>query len=286
MQRRRRARRPLSRRPRSRRRRARTTLTVYSRDREFAEPLFERFERTTGITIRARWGDPITLADQIIDDGADSPADVFYAPLSDALGSLSADDLPDSILGFADPAWRGRIAWDPTSRSLQDVITELSQLQGRDAARDWLQGIQATKPAVIAGARAIVDVVAAGKIADVGFGSHTYLYYQQANRAARNVAAKFYPGGEPGGLLNVGGLGIIAGTDNKEAANAFVDFMLSREAEQYYAERTYEIPLLEDVELPRGIPSAKDLIVPGLDVREFEKLDDARRLLTDAGILR
>lgn len=199
------------------------TLTVYSRDREFAEPLFDRFERATGITIRARWGDPITLADQIIDDGDDSPADVFYAPLSDALGSLSAagrlaelsdeqldpkpyrspdgtwvgiagrahvvfyntdkldaDDLPDSILGFTDPAWRGRIAWDPTSRSLQDVVTELGQLDGRDAARDWLDGIQANK----------------------------------------------------------------------------------------------------------GIPSATELIVPGLDVRKFEKLDDARRLLTDAGILR
>lgn len=178
------------------------TLTVYSRDREFAEPLFDRFERATGITIRARWGDPITLADQIIDDGDDSPADVFYAPLSDALGSLSAagrlaelsdeqldrvprpyrspDDLPDSILGFTDPAWRGRLAWDPTSRSLQDVVTELGQLDGRDAARDWLDGIQ----------------------------------------------------------------------------------------------------------LPKGIPSATELIVPGLDVRKFEKLDDARRLLTDAGILR
>jgi iron(III) transport system substrate-binding protein len=125
------------------------TLTVYSRDPQIAKPLFKLFEQQTGITIRTCSGDPIDLAEQVIEDGADTPADVFYAPLSDALGSLSAAgrlarlsdeqldrvpeayrspdgtwmgtagrvhvvfyntdllteaDLPDSILGFTDPA--------------------------------------------------------------------------------------------------------------------------------------------------------------------------------------
>src|SRR5262245_28213108 len=172
-------------------------LTVYSRDRFIAEPLFTRFQQQTGITIRARWGDPIKLAEQVITEGDNTAADVFYAPLSDALGTLSAagrlatladkqlqqvpqayrspqgtwvgtagrahvvfyntsllkeGDLPDTILGFTDPRWRGRIGWDPTSRSLQDVIAELTQLKGQDAARAWLQGIQANQPATIQGA--------------------------------------------------------------------------------------------------------------------------------------
>lgn len=307
------------------------TLTVYSRDREFAEPLFERFQQSTGIKIQARWGDPIKLADQIIEDGADSPPDVFYAPLSDALGSLSAagrlaalpdqqlnrvpeayrspdgtwvgtagrahvvfyntdklneGDLPDSIQGFTDPAWLGRVGWDPTSRSLQDVVTELRQLKGEDAARNWLEGIQANEPAVFDGALPIVSAVAAGEIIDVGFGSHSYLYYLQAEGDAKNVAAKFYRGGELGGLLNVAGVGIIKGTDDEVAANAFVDFMLSQTAEQYYATDAFEIPLIKGVELPKGVPTADELTVPGLDVRQFEQLDDARRLLTDVGIIK
>jgi iron(III) transport system substrate-binding protein len=52
-------------------------LTVYSRYREIAEPLFDQFEQQTGIEIRTRWGDPIELADQTLEDGANSPADVF-----------------------------------------------------------------------------------------------------------------------------------------------------------------------------------------------------------------
>jgi iron(III) transport system substrate-binding protein len=306
-----------------------SVLTIYSRERDVAEPLFERFEQETGIQVRARWGDPVDLAEQIISDGGNTPADVFYAPVSDALGALSAagrlatlstaqldwvpeayrspsgtwvgttgrahvvfyntdnlsaDDLPDSILGFADPAWRGRIAWDPTSRSLQDAVTALRQVEGEDVVRSWLGGIQAGKPAVLQGARPIVDAVSAGQIADIGFGSHYYLYDAQADGAARNVAAKFYPG-DPGGLLNVAGIGIIKGTDNSAAASALVDFMLSETVQRVYADEANEIPLVKEMRPAGGIPTPDELAVPGLDLRRFEKLDDARRLLVDAGVI-
>lgn len=305
------------------------TLTVYSRDREIAEPLLEQFEQETGVTVRARYGDPTDLADQIIADGTDSPADVYYGPLSDALGALSAAgrlatlsdqqlsrvpeayrspegtwigtggrahvvfyntdklseaDLPDSILGFADPAWRGRIGWDPTSRSLQDVVTALRQLEGEDAARAWLEGVQANSPAAFQGAPPIIDAVAAGEIIDVGFGSHSYLYTMQADGDAENVAAKFYPG-DPGGPLNLGGVGIIKGTDNAAAAGAFVDFWLSPAAQQnYVTDDAFEIPVVNGVQPPEGIPTAKELTVPGLDWRQLEELPDARQLLTEVGI--
>jgi iron(III) transport system substrate-binding protein len=310
-------------------RRPANTLTIYARDRDIAEPLFELFEQKTGIKIRARWGDPIDLADQIIQDGANSPADVYYGPLSDALGSLSAagrlaklsnqqldrvpaayrspdgtwvgtsgrahvvfyntdklreDDLPDSILGFTDPAWQGRIGWDPTSRSLLDVVTELRQLKGEDVARRWLEGIQANQPVAFRGAKPITDAVAAGKIIDVGFGSHSYLYNLHTDGDAMNVAAKFYQGGALGGPLNVGGVGIIKGTDNQAAANAFVNFMLSQPAQQLEARNALEIPVVKGVKQPKGMPTADQLMVPGLDVRQFETLPDARRLLTQVGI--
>lgn len=32
---------------------------------------------------------------------------------------LREADLPDSIAGFTDPAWRGRIGWDPNNRAVQ-----------------------------------------------------------------------------------------------------------------------------------------------------------------------
>jgi iron(III) transport system substrate-binding protein len=304
-------------------------FTVFSRDRQIAERLLRDFQRQTGIEVRTRWGDPIDLAEQIIEDGTSSPADVYYGPLSDALGALSAagrlarlsedqlarvppayrspdgtwagtsgrahvvfyntdlvseEELPDSILGFTDPAWRRRIAWDPTSRSLQDVVTQLRELEGEAAARAWLDGILANQPAVFDGAPPIIDAVAAGEIAEVGFGSHSYLGDLQSRGDVGNVAAKFYLGGAPGGLLNVAGVGILDSSDNPAEASAFVDFMLSQSSGRYFAERGFEIPLVAGVAPPAGEPTAGELTVPGLPVRAFETLDEARQLLAQAGI--
>jgi iron(III) transport system substrate-binding protein len=123
-----------------------------------------------------------------------------------------------------------------------------------------------------------------GEIIDVGFGSHSYLNYMQANGDARNVAAKFYPG-DPGGPLNPAGVGIIKDTDNAAAANAFIDFMLLPATQQYLADDGFEIPVVEGAEPPEGMPTAAELTVPGLDMREYEELQRARQLLTDVGII-
>lgn len=304
------------------------TLTVYGRGE--GSEVFEQFEQQTGVKVRTRWGNLDDLAEQIIAEGADSPADVYYAPLSDALGVLSAagrlatlsdeqldrvpaayrspdgtwvgisgrahvvvyntdqlseDDLPDSILGFTDPAWRGRIGWDPNNRSLQGVITALRQLEGEDTTRAWLEGIQAIAPAVFDGPRPIIKAVAAGQIIDVGFANHYYYLEQRADGEAKNVAAKFYPG-DPGGLLQVAGVGIIEGTDNEEAANAFIDFLLSERTQQYSAEVNREIPLAEGIEPPEGTPTVDELTVPDLDVRQLEELEGTRELLTTVGIIK
>jgi iron(III) transport system substrate-binding protein len=303
------------------------TLIVYGRR---AVDLFELFEQETGITVLARTGKLDDLAEQVIADGADSPADVFYAPLPDALGLLSTagrlaplsgeqlgrvpeayrspdgtwvgtsgralivvyntdrvsvDDLPDSILGFTDPAWRGRLGWDPNNRALQGGITALRQLQGADATRAWLEGIQANAPAVFSGPRQLTTAVAAGEIIDVGFGNSWYLYDLQAEGEARNVAAKFYPG-DPGGLVGLAGVGVVEGTDDRAAADAFVDFLLSPTAQRYFAEVSLEIPVVDGVAPPAGAPTAAELALPDLDPRQHEDLDGARELLREVGIIR
>lgn len=302
------------------------TLIVYGRR---AVDLFELFEQQTGIKVLTRTGKLDDLAEQIIADGTESPVDVFYAPLPDALGLLSTagrltplsdrqlgrvseayrspdgtwvgtsgralvvvyntdrlseDDLPDSILGFTDPAWRGRIGWDPTNRALQGGITALRQLRGEAAARAWLAGIQANAPAVFSGPRPITTAVAAGNIIDVGFGNSWYLYDLQADGQAENVAAKYYPG-DPGSLLGMAGVGIIDSTDNRAAADAFVDFLLSPAAQRYFAGTSLEIPFVHGAAPLAGVPTAAELTVPNLDLRQFEDLDNTRQLLRQARII-
>ncbi len=88
-----------------------TTLTIYSgRNEDLVGPLIERFEQDTGIQVEVIYGDTTTLALQILEEGDNSPADIFFAQDAGALGLLSEegllDTLPSYLIDSVDPRFR------------------------------------------------------------------------------------------------------------------------------------------------------------------------------------
>jgi len=80
-----------------------TTLTIYSgRDERFVKPIYDRFTELTGIRIQVRYGDSATLAATLVEEGRNSPADVFFAQDAGALGAVASRArlkvLPSTIL--------------------------------------------------------------------------------------------------------------------------------------------------------------------------------------------
>ena len=77
-------------------------LTIYSgRSEEFIAPFLERWEQESGITLNVRYGDSAELAAQILEEGNNSPADLFLSQDAGSLGAVSAAglfaQLPSSV---------------------------------------------------------------------------------------------------------------------------------------------------------------------------------------------
>jgi iron(III) transport system substrate-binding protein len=305
-------------------------LVVYSgRNEDLVAPLIEQFEEASGISVEVRYGDTAEMAAQILEEGDNAPADVFFGQDAGALGALAKegrltelsdeqlslvadglkddegrwvgtsararvvaynneelteDDLPDSILDFVDPQWEGRIGWAPTNASFQSFVTALRVIEGEDGARAWLEGIQANDPIAYDNNVAVIEAVAAGEVS-VGFVNHYYLFQLLAEDPDYPVSNKLYGGGDPGGLVNVAGAGILETASNVDAATAFIDFLLSTEAQTYFAEETFEIPVADDVQPVEGVPTLAEVTLATVDLNELDDLAGTLELLTELGIV-
>ncbi|HLT18859.1 MAG TPA: iron ABC transporter substrate-binding protein [Thermomicrobiales bacterium] len=307
------------------------SLVVYSgRSEELVRPIIERFAEETGVDVRVQYAGTAELAATLLEEGSNTPADVFFAQDAGALGAVaregmfatlpddilelveprfrspdglwigisgrarvvvynretvSEEDIPESILDFTDPQWEGRLGWAPTNASFQSFVTALRVLEGDDVAREWLEGIRDNGVTEYSGNSQIVQAVIDGEI-DAGFVNQYYLYRFEEEAGGETVAANhWYTNGDPGALVNVAGAGIIDGAENQEAAEAFLRFLLSEEGQTYFAEETYEYPLVMGIEAdPRLVPLS-EIDTPDIDLSDLDDLEGTLQLLTEVGLL-
>lgn len=86
-------------------------LTVYSgRNEELVGQVFADFTAATGIEVQVRYGNTAELAATILEEGAASPADLYFAQDAGALGAVHRAGrfrvLPDDVLALVDEGAR------------------------------------------------------------------------------------------------------------------------------------------------------------------------------------
>jgi len=86
-------------------------LTIYSgRGESLVGPIITQFTEMTGIPVEVVYGNTAGIANQILEEGANSPADVYYGQDAGALGALAKAGtlavLPAEIIDQVAPAFR------------------------------------------------------------------------------------------------------------------------------------------------------------------------------------
>lgn len=304
---------------------AQTLTVYSGRNEAFVGPVIEDFQRDTGIQVEVRYGNTAQLAAQILEEGEASPADVFLAQDAGALGALEAaglfaplpaeilelvderfrsdsgswvgvtgrarvvvaregSDVPESVFDLTSEEYRGRVGWAPTNASFQAFVTAMRVVYGDDTTRQWLSDMIANDVQVYQNNTAIVDAVGRGEI-DYGLVNHYYLYRFLAENPEFPVRNNFLGDADIGALVNVAGAGVLATSDQQEAAQRFIRYLLSEEAQRHFAESVSEYPLVEGVEAPADVPALSDLETPDIDLSDLADLEGTLELLQETGAL-
>lgn len=307
------------------------TLTLYSgRSEELVGPLIDQFTEDTGIQVDVRYGDTAEVAATILEEGNNSPADVFFAQDAGALGALdqegrladlpqdvldlapqryrspdgkwvgvsgrarvlvyntgvlSESDLPASVYDLTADEWDGRLGWAPTNGSFQAFVTAMRVIDGDEATLQWLRDMKDNGIRDYPNNTAIVEAAGRGEI-DAGLVNHYYLFRfleeQGEGFAARN---HYFEAGDPGVLVNVAGAAVINTSDDPDLAERFIEYLLSEEAQRYFAGETYEYPLIDGVEIHPELVPLSELDPPDIDLSDISDLEGTLELLREAGVL-
>lgn len=307
------------------------SLVIYSgRAESLVGPIIAQFKQATGIDVQVKYGSTSEIAATILEEGANSPADVFFAQDPGGLGAVAAAglleplpssltahvqeqfrapngewvgvsgrarvvvyntdeikpaDLPADIFDFTDAKWKDKIGWAPTNGSLHAMLTAMRKIWGEEKTKQWIQGILANNPKAYEGNTQVVEAVGKGEV-QIGFVNHYYLYRFLAEQgesfAARNY---FLPGGGPGSLVMVAGVGELKASKNKENAYKFIEFLLSPAAQQYFVAQTFEYPVIDGVVVQRGLTPLKELNAIKIDLTDLRDLQGTTKLLKETGVL-
>ncbi|RTL62995.1 MAG: iron ABC transporter substrate-binding protein [Pseudonocardiaceae bacterium] len=198
--------------------------------------------------------------------------------------TYTADQVPGDITKLVEPQWKGRVAIAPTNASFQAHVTALRVSAGEEAARNWVKGLKANEVQIHRNNGAILEAVNAGT-AGVGLINHYYWARSETDPATLRAQLKFGDPGSVSALVNVTGAGILTGAAQSPEAAEFVKFLVSPQAQTYFAEKTAEYPLVAGTGAPKAVPPLERLGGPDIDLATLSSVQETVAMLTQEGLV-
>jgi iron(III) transport system substrate-binding protein len=196
---------------------------------------------------------------------------------------VDRSELPASVVDLTEPRFRGRVGIAPTNGSFQDFVTAMRDVEGEEAAAAWLRGMAANDARTYANNNAIVEAAGRGEV-DMGLVNHYYNHRFLAEDPGLPTRNHRFAAGDIGGLVIPSSASVLASSSRTEEAERFIAFLLSREAQEYFAEETYEYPLARGVPPAPGVPPLSSLHPPDEDPGRLGDIEGTARLIAESGL--
>ena len=252
-------------------------LVVYSAlNEDNTIAMAEQFEKDTGIEVEyisLGGGDAVA---RVQAEMSNPQADFLVGGSVDLYGSLAEagalleydspnnDDLdarfndPNHLWqgwdDLLDPAYDDVFVWaNPTTAGGAYIATACQIFRlGEDAAWDYLKALDQNVHHYYQGAGDVISPVATGEfIASIAW-AHDSFKTQQEGYPLKLIIPEQT-------AYEIGGAAIINGGPNTENAKIFMDWLLTKEAQELNVESSYRYPVRTDVAAPEGLPALEDV---------------------------
>lgn len=155
-----------------------------------------------------------------------------------------------------EPQWQGKIVIrSSTNIYNQSLVASLIIADGEAATEAWCKGMVANMARPPQGNdTAQIEAVAAG-IADLAIANSYYLANlgessEPQKKAIFDAVGVFFPNQNNRGThINISGGGLIKTAPNREAGIKFLEYLVTPEAQNFFAQGNNEYPVLEGIEL-------------------------------------
>ena len=194
-------------------------------------------------------------------------------------------ELPRSLRELADARWRGRVGWSPTSGPTQAMITFMRHEWGEEETRRWLTGLEENGAVKFDGHTSVVAAVNRGEV-DVGLVNHYYAHrFREEHGEDVAVENHHLPEQGPGNLAMISGAGVLQTARNEANAHAFLRYLLSAQAQAYFAHQTFEYPMVEAIPIHEALTPLAEINTPDADMDDLADLQETLSLLREVGVV-
>ena len=148
---------------------------------------------------------------------------------------------------LADPKWKGKFIVRSSSNIYnQSLVAGMIEEKGEEATAEWIDGLVANfaRPPQGNDTSQIEDVAAG--VADLTLANTYYVARYADNPEVFEKIGIFYPNQEDRGThVNISGAGLLKNAPNQENAIAFLEYLASPEAQEFFALGNNEYPVVE-----------------------------------------